>query len=240
MANNKISEIIEQLRTDSKGSSRSASLIALLEAKQSELGDDATDSEIEQGIKECLIKHLSETHNEPEAKEEKHEKSQFMIDSTAVVKSFFDDENWHYTERIRKPELVQYDMGFSMKNCSLRVRVYVEDNPKVCRIDAILPITADKTFDLLLCSVLAKENYSKRYGGLVYDERDGELAYSYSYPISHGIIKEDLKRAFHAVINSASDLYPIVKNHAVGKYTVKEKSEIYKRIDDLMNALNDE
>lgn len=120
------------------------------------------------------------------------------------------------------------------------MRLCVEALPKVCRIDAIYPIAADKIYDYLLCKAIAKENYPRRFGSLQYDEHDGEVSYRYSYPIGHGVYKDDLKQIFLAVISSAVDSYTEVKKHCVGKYRSKEIDDILKRVNALVSDLSDE
>ena len=70
-----------------------------------------------------------------------------------------------------------YELGFGVKGVNLRIRIHVEADPDVCRIDAVLPISADSTYEYPLCKVLAKENFAKRFGSFKYDERDGEITY---------------------------------------------------------------
>ncbi len=240
MARNKIADLIEQLKNDEDRPAQADSLIPLLEAKQAELGDNATEEQMDQAIQECIMAHLAGSLGVSRDVALGEGTQEYMEDATAVVKSFFQEEGWHYTERISKPDLVVYELGFNLKNCSLRMRVHVEALPRVCRIDAILPISADETYDYLLCKAIAKENYPRRYGAMQYDERDGEVSYRYSYPIGHGIYKDDLKQIFLAVANSASDSYAEVKKHCVGKYKAKEINDILKKVNALVSDLSDD
>ena len=240
MASNKISGFIEQLKNDETRPAQADSLIPLLEAKQAELGDDATEEQEDQAIQECIMAHLTGTFGLSSEGDPGEETQEFMKSATSAVKSFFDEEGWHYAERISKADLVIYELGFSLQNCSLRMRVHIEALPQVCRIDAILPITADETYDYLLCKAIAKENYPRRFGAIQYDERDGEISYRYSYPIGHGVYKDELKRIFLAVANSASDSYTEIKKHCVGRYKKKEINEILKKINTLVCDLSDE
>ena len=240
MARNKIRDLIEKLKNDENRPAQADALIPLLEAKQAELGDDATEEQMDQAIQECIMAHLVGSFGVSDDGTSGEETQEFMRSATKAVKSFFDEEGWHYSERISRPDLVVYELGFSLKNCSLRMRVHVEAVPRVCRIDAILPITADKTYDYLLCKAIAKENYPRRFGAMQYDERDGEVSYRYSYPIGHGVYTDELKRIFLAVANSASLSYAEVKKHCVGRYKKKEIQEILQSINILLNDLSDE
>lgn len=237
---NKIRDLIEQLKNDENRPAQADALIPLLEAKQRELGDNATEEQMDQAIQECIMAHLSGSLGLSGNGDLGEGTQEFMESATSAVKSFFDEEGWHYGERISKPDLVIYELGFNLQNCSLRMRVHVEALPRVCRIEAILPITADETYDYLLCKAIAKENYPRRFGAMQYDERDGELSYRYSYPIGHGVHKDDLKRIFLAVANSASDSYVEVRKHCVGRYKKKEINEILNKINSLVSDLSDE
>lgn len=240
MTNNKISYLIDQLKNDENRPAETDTLISLLKAKQAELGDDATEEQIGQAIHECIMAHLAGSRGMSVDGASGEETQEFMESATAAVKSFFNEEGWRYTERISKTDLVIYELGFNLQNCSLSMRVYIEALPRVCRVEAILPITADETYDYLLCKAIAKENYPRRYGAMQYDERDGEISYRYSYPIGHGVYKDDLKRILLAVANSASDGYAEIKKHCVGKYRTKEINDILKKVEALVNDLSDE
>lgn len=240
MASNKISDLLEQLKNDENRPAQADSLIPLLEAKQAELGEDATEEQVDQAIQECIMAHLAGSLGMSGDGTSGEETQKFMGNATSAVKSFFDKEGWRYSERISRANLVVYELGFNLQNCNLRMRVYVEALPRVCRIDAILPIAADETYDYLLCKAIAKENYPRRYGAMQYDERDGEISYRYCYPIGHGVYEDDLKRIFLAVANSASDSYAKVKKHCVGRYKKKEINDILKRINTLVSDLSDE
>ena len=87
---------------------------------------------------------------------------------------------------------------------------------------------------------MAKENYSKRFGSLKYDERDGEISFEYSYPIGHGVYQDDLDRVFHAVVSSAAGAYEMIRKYCVGKFKNKEINEILQKVNALVSDLSDE
>lgn len=113
-------------------------------------------------------------------------------------------------------------------------------NPRCIRIQAVLPTSADQTFDYPLCKAIAKLNYPKRYGALQYDERDGEVCYEYSYPITHGVFKDDFKMLFGIVTSSATDEYKMLRNYCAGKFSRTEVRDILIKVNDLVNELNDD
>lgn len=240
MASNKLTEMLTNLKNDENRPPQAEDLIRRLEEKQAELGEKATDEQVEQAIKECLMAHIIGTAGVSGNGDGDAETSEYMESATSAVKAFFEEEGWRYSERLSQSDVVIYELGFNLENCVLRVRVHVEAFPQVCRVEAILPITADATFDYPLCKVLAKENYPRRFGALQYDERDGEVSYRYSFPIGHGVYKDDLKRIILAVANSASDSYDVVRRYCVGRYKKKEINEILVKVNALVNDLSDD
>lgn len=236
---NKLDEIIEQFKEANGG--HEDEVIKALRAKREELGEDLSDEEISKVVHECIIGQLAGALGvngaDVELTEEDHA---YMDAATEKVKELFAEEKWHYSERISRPDLVVYEMGFGINGCNLRMRVHIENNPKVCRIDANLPITADSTYDYILCKAIAKENYPRRFGALQYDEKDGEVSYRYSYPISHGIEIEELKQVFLAVASSAADSYETIRKCCVGKFKSKEINDILNKVNKLVSDLTDD
>ena len=54
-----------------------------------------------------------------------------------------------------------------------------------------------------MCSLIADENRVFRFGSLVYDPRDGEIAFRYSYPTGAHMDEEDFLMVYEAVLTSA-------------------------------------
>jgi len=106
------------------------------------------------------------------------------------------------------------------------VKVYLESDPKVCRIDAVFPFQAEREFAYPMCEKLMKENYTRRFGALQYDERDGELSYRYSFPIRHGLQEDDFQTVLMAVMASAYASYDVIKLCAVGRFRKPERDAI--------------
>lgn len=59
MANRQFGEMIEHLKQEEGQSAQDSSLIALLEAKQEELSEDATPEQVHQAVQECIRAHLA-------------------------------------------------------------------------------------------------------------------------------------------------------------------------------------
>lgn len=217
-------------------------IITALKAKRDELGDGASEKDIAEAIQSCLMEHLSEAlggngSDDPIILSE--ENRAYMDATTAIVKEFLDDNNWHYGTREIRSDLVLYELGFGVHNVNLRVRIHVEANPNVCRIDAVLPISADAIYEYPLCKVLANENYARRFGSFKYDERDGEITYEYSFLARHGIHKDDLETYFHAVVASAASAYDEIRKCCVGRFKGKEVNEILKKVNDLVSDISE-
>ena len=239
MANRQLGEMIEQLKQEKDAPAQAASLIALLEAKQEELSEDATPEQVHQAVQECIWAHLASMPADAGGDAKPDEEMQsFMNMATSAVTAFFKKNEWRYHELFSNPDLVVYELGFKLPKCNVRMRVHIEGKVKACRIEAVLPISADKTYEYLLCKAMANSNYSRRFGALQYDERDGEVSYYYSYPIGHGVYEDDLERTCLAVAFGASDSYAAIKKHCIGGYTSREIGEILKNVNALVNDLS--
>lgn len=239
MANNKISEWIERLRNNKTLSAQADVLIPRLEAKQAELGDGATEVQVEQALKECFSAYFGERIGLLDDDALSEEEQRFMDESAATVKSFFKELNWSYDELNSVPGNVAYIMGLTVQgNVTLRILVQISALLQVCTINILFPISTDKTYDYLICKAIAGENYLVRYGALQYDATDGEVSYRYSYPITHGLYMDDFRIIFLAMVNSANNFYAEIKKHCIGKYNKKEVNEIFKKIEALVNGLS--
>ncbi len=245
---NMFDKVIRDLR-EANGGNDDELIRALLDRKAA-LGPDASEEEIMAAVKEVMTEQFQggtgSAQSRGSAKQESNadflspEDQVYMAEAVAAVKAFLEENEWRYSTRVPRADVTLFEMGFTVKKCSLRVKIHVEANPHVCRIDAILPITADATYEYPLCAAMAKENYAKRFGSLKYDERDGEVSFEYSYPIGHGVYQDDLDRVFHAVVSSAVNAFDMMRKCCVGKFKSREVNEILQKVNALVSDLSDE
>lgn len=109
---------------------------------------------------------------------------------------------------------------------SFRIRIYLEKEPRVCRIDAVYPFYAEEAFTYPLCTELIKENYSRRFGCLKYDETDGELMYQYAFRIPEGLREREFRENLASVLVSATSCFDGVKKYALGRFRKKERQDV--------------
>ena len=119
----------------------------------------------------------------------------------------------------------------------LVVKLYVESDPKMLRMDVTYPFFAKKTLAPFLCEKLIKENYPRRFGALLYDESDGELVYQYNLPMVLGLHKDEFLAVFMALTKGALDSYDTVFRYAQGTFDEREKKILAARATVLANML---
>lgn len=234
MATSKILDLMDTVREDEN---RPEGLMEILENVQSQLGDDATDEDASELLVRCLAEQVEAIGDNYEMTEEDEKNMQEVTD---IVRDYLDENQWKYAESKIRPDVICFELGFGMKQCHVRVKIYVETNPCVVRIDGIMPITMDPTYEYIVCKKILKFNYSKRFGSVEYDERDGELAYRYSFSTKHGLHKDDLDHAFHAVVISAVDCHEEIRKACAGRFSAGETREILVKINELVKDIQGE
>lgn len=236
--------IIEEL--EAKGGMEP--VIAALLKKQSELGPGASEEEITDGIREVLLSFADGVSSSSSSSSSDTRVSDIhvsdedrasLVAAAVEVEKVFKNKGWKYSKTELRADIVKFELGFSMKDCNVKMRVYVETDPNVCRVDAILPITADPIYEYPLCKLLMKENYARRYGAFQYDESDGEITYRYSFSTQCGLFPEVFEKAFLAVANAADNCFLKIRKCAVGKFSSKDAQDIRRKVNDLINDIDE-
>lgn len=221
-------------------------LLIALQAKRRELKDDATDQDIAEAIQTCLMENFSGTLDEEEDEETMEEENEpFLSDedmeyleiSSDAVNKFLDSNHWSYATHMPRENLILYEFGLNVNHARMGMKILIEANPHVCRINAVLPIAADSIYEYPLCQLLTNENYNKRFGSFKYDARDGEVSYEHSFFAPNGVQTEELAVYFRAVLESATSAYDIIRRYCVGKFRKEEIDEILKKTKSLLKDI---
>lgn len=222
---NKLQIEIEKLEANDERSEMDELMLHLLYAKTSELGEDASEEAVEEALTQARAEFVMHILRSKRAVDEQAW-DEDMRENMALIRSVFEDMEVRYREFTPQSGVYAFELGLTTDGKKLQLKVYLEEDPKVCRIDAVYPFQADPEFVYPLCVKLATENYNRRYGALQYDASDNELSYRYSFPIRHGMHEDDFRSAFMAVLASAHASYDVVKQCAVGRFRRAEREEI--------------
>ncbi len=242
---NLLDKLIQDL-LDSNGGEETPTVVAL-RAKRDELGDDVSEQEARDAALSVLMQFMP-TDGSDDAGSSSSSSSDDDIQLTskdiacmeatkAMIVEYLHDEEWHYSTSSLRKDVFIFEFGCTLKSVSLRIKIYVEGDPNVCRIVVYLP-SADAIYAYPLCKLLAKENYSKRFGSFKYDERDGEVCYEYSVLTENGLTKDDFERYLNACLGSAANGYADIRRYCVGRFKRAEVDEILEKVNDLVNDIN--
>ena len=242
--NNKLQNFIAEIEARPEKDELDEKLLEMLQQKQTELGEDPTEEEADDAIREVIKEHfmlalrqkfMDDNHSHDD--DEEDDSSEKTSEAVKTVREVFNDMGLRFRDYRHQKGVHAFELGVREDGKLLRMKVYVEENVNVCRIDALFPFTADRSVAYPLCEKLAEENYPRRFGALQYDARDGELTYRYSFPIGHSLYKDDFRMVFLAVIKTAVDSYDVVKKYASGRFHSNDRQEIMNRIQELLREL---
>lgn len=224
---NKLQAEIEKLEAETDHNEVNELLLHMLYAKAEELGEDPSEEEAEEAVNQAKndLLMLILRRNQA-AKADQYDWDADTRENMALIRSVFEDMNVKYWEHVLQPGAYAFELGLTTDGKKLDLKVYLEEDPKVCRIDAVYPFRAEPEFVYPLCVKLAAENYNRRYGGLQYDASDNELSYRYSFSVKHGLHEDDFRNALMAVVICAHESYDMVKQYAVGRFRRAEREEI--------------
>lgn len=143
-----------------------------------------------------------------------------------VVREYLDGKQMNYREFSIQEDIQTFELHLTSEGKGVLVKVFLQSDPEICRIDCIYPFRADKDFIFPLCEKMMAENYPRRFGALQYDASDGELSYRYSFPITHGLHRDDLDMVFRIVVASAFASYEDVRKFAAGRFRRADREAI--------------
>lgn len=219
---NKLQEAIAKLEAETDRNELNEKLLQMLQEKERELGDNLSEEEAEQAVSQVIKEHFMFALRRSFFHEDDGEKpdpwDDEMEDNMDVIRGVFNDMDLHYREYVHQKGVHACELGVTAAGKSLRMKVYLEAETKVCRIDAIYPFLAERVFAYPLCEKMAEENFPRRFGALQYDSRDNELSYRYSFPISHGLHEDVFRTVFFAIVTSANASYDVIKQYAIGRF----------------------
>ncbi len=241
---NLLDKMIEELKEANDGEDNE--MIRTLMEKREELGDSPSRKEVAQAVQSCLKKQESKNFEDEEETNGNNgedevilseEEKEYMKKATATVKEYLNDNHWRYTIRVLRKKALFFELRFGVKNFQMILRIYVEVDPNICRVEAVLPISADPIYEYPLCKLLEKESYNKLFGSFKYDERDGEITYEHGFLTRNGIDIEDLATYVNVVYTSATSAYNDIRKCCVGKFKDSEVNEILNKVNDLVNDI---
>lgn len=235
---NPIREFIEKVNNYEDANESLRELAKELETTEAELlASNAEEKQFEEAVADGLMRMFKSSLGAEGELEEGE--AVFLAEQVALVESFLDEHNWHYSKRKPRPDVVLFEMGLVVEGVHTRLQISVETNPRHVRLSCILPISVESAFAYPVCEYIAKKNYFKRYGCLKYDESDGELSYEYGMPINNGLEDEFLDRFVFLITTSAVEDYDTLRRLAVGRVKKKAASNILSNVNKLIEELVD-
>lgn len=233
---NKLEKLLQMVLASNNG--EEDDLTALIRQKIDEVGLNPTDEDVEKAYDEIvsfLEARLAELSNGGSSANEpsKEELMKTLVEKTATpVKEFLENNSYKYESEVLDDERILFHLIFTVpieelnEKCDFEVYICAQTNPDVCRIDVILPYKANKSTELVLCKTLLKINYVFRFGGFKYDERDGEIKYSLTFPTEEGATVAEVERYFDICMSSAFEEVATIQKACTGKFDAEEAEEL--------------
>jgi hypothetical protein len=214
-------------------------LLVMVSQQVEQLGEDADEAAIEEAITSGMARFaMRGARRESNRREPSQEDLAYVARMSEQIEAHFKNSDLHYDKaELDEDGDQEFKLGFKGEYCRMRVSVLVEARLRTIRINVMLPITCDDTYDYLVCRAMAKENYPKRFGAGQYDERDGEISYRYSYLCRHEFHGDEFDTLLHAVVGSADDYYNAVNKLCVGRLKKSELEDTLKKVDHMVEEL---
>ena len=153
---NKMQELISELEAKTDRNELDDKLLEMLLQKQEELGADPSDEEVDAAVRQVIKDHLmfalhqkfmGGKHSVDEDDDPENDDITEDLDTKiSLVREVFNDMELHFRDYRHQKGVHAFELGIREKGKQLRMKVYLESDPKVCRIDAVYPFTADREF----------------------------------------------------------------------------------------------
>ena len=235
---NKLQAEIAKLEADSDRSVMDECFLKLLYKKARELGEDPSEEAAEEAVAQAEAELIQNMRSRRQEAIGTDEWDADMEESAVVITRALRDLGCLYRGYVHQRGIYAFEFSLTNDCKKLQMKIYLESDLKVCRIDAVYPFQAEPEFVYPLCAKLAAESYPRRFGSLQYDPSDHELSYRYSFSVNHGLYEDDFRSAIQAVAVSAYASYDVVKQYAVGRFRRADREEIICRAQKLIIELD--
>lgn len=223
---NKLQAEIMKLEADGDRSVMDDCFLKLLYKKDRELGPDPSEEEAEEAIAQAEAELMQHMRSRKQAAMGTDEWDEDMEESAAVIRRVFRDLGCPYRGYVHQRGIYAFEFSLMDDYKKLQMKVYLEADLRVCRIDAVYPFQAEPEFVYPLCVKLAAENQKSRYGALQYNPSDNKISHRYSFSVKHGLCEDDFRTAFMSVVISANACYDVLKEYAAGRFQQSDRDEI--------------
>lgn len=210
----------------------------MLYEAQETLGDDADDEAAEVALEQVrrqLHLQLSDSGSFYDEKTRKWDKE--MEGFISLVRDTFEEMDLPVREYSNSWNVFVFEGEIRKNGNPILMRTCLDQEEHVCYIFAVYPFTASPVLFYPLCAKLVEENYNKPFGTLHYNAEDGEISCRYGFRMNDDFRKEDFRKVFLEVAQSAGDSYGAVKQYASGIFRRAERNHIICAAQKLLIAL---
>jgi hypothetical protein len=166
-----------------------------------------------------------------------------IIETDEIIERFeayMSREGWKsVSKNVDEDGDITYEANFSVEGLILRGRVILESAGQTMGIMVILPTNCACEYSLIMDEYVASFNYSKKFGSLQHDARDGAVEYSYSYLYLDGFNINVFDKYFNYCLSTAVEAYPDVAKLCVGRLSRRQLAALNEKLNRLVNALKE-
>ncbi|MDR1640288.1 MAG: hypothetical protein LBC41_11940 [Clostridiales bacterium] len=134
---------------------------------------------------------------------------------------------------------IAYDANFSINGRAMRSTVIIEATSQAIRIVVTLPAKCMPEYGLIMAEYVTNFNYTKRFGTLQHDTRDGNIEYTYAYSYAEGFKVKTFDVYFNSCLFTAADACQEVDRLCVGRLSRRQLAELNEKLNRLVNALKE-